>query len=56
MFRIDDALDLFAEHAIGGTVGLLCNALFADRDIVILDGSSVIEGGWVNHNWCARSQ
>ncbi|KIJ38501.1 hypothetical protein M422DRAFT_210942 [Sphaerobolus stellatus SS14] len=49
--RVDDALDLFAEHAIGGVVGLLSNALFAEREIVALDGVSVIAGGWLNQNW-----
>jgi ammonium transporter, Amt family len=49
---VDDALDLFAEHAIGGMIGLFCNGLFASGRIIALDGvnTSVI-GGWVDHNW-----
>jgi ammonia channel protein AmtB len=50
---IDDSLDLFAEHAIGGTIGLLANACFADPKIVALDGLSQIQGGWVVQNWYA---
>lgn len=38
LLRIDDALDLFAEHAIGGIVGLFMNAFFARHDIIALDG------------------
>lgn len=54
MFRIDDALDLFAEHAIGGIIGLLLNAFLADSDIIALDGvSTAVEGGFMNRNWKA---
>ncbi len=48
---MDDALDLFAEHAVGGIVGLLGNAFFADKELTALDGVSVILGGWLNRNW-----
>ncbi|KAF8588433.1 ammonium transporter [Ramaria rubella] len=51
LIRVDDALDLFAEHAIGGTIGLLANAMFAESHIAALDGVSQVEGGWVEHNW-----
>ncbi|KIY73219.1 ammonium transporter [Cylindrobasidium torrendii FP15055 ss-10] len=54
LFRIDDALDLFAEHAIGGIIGLLLNAFLADSDIIALDGvSTTVEGGFMNRNWKA---
>ncbi|KAI0076227.1 ammonium transporter [Panus rudis PR-1116 ss-1] len=50
--RIDDALDLAAEHALGGIIGLLFNALFADKDLIALDGvNTTASGGWLNHNW-----
>ncbi|TFK57562.1 ammonium transporter [Heliocybe sulcata] len=50
--RVDDALDLFAEHAIGGIVGLLFNAFFATSDVIALDGvNTSIQGGWLDHNW-----
>ncbi|KAF8213477.1 ammonium transporter AmtB-like domain-containing protein [Mycena galopus ATCC 62051] len=49
---IDDALDLFAEHAIGGMVGLICNGLFASTDIIALDGvNTAVPGGWLDRNW-----
>lgn len=52
LLKIDDALDLFAEHAVGGIIGLLFNGLFASRTIIALDGvNTSINGGWVDHNW-----
>ncbi|TFK76731.1 ammonium transporter [Pluteus cervinus] len=51
ILRIDDALDLFAEHAVGGIIGLLMNAFFGSRAIIELDGVSSAPGGWVDHNW-----
>ncbi|KAK4132263.1 ammonium transporter [Trichocladium antarcticum] len=51
LLRIDDALDIFAVHAVGGLVGNICTALFASSHIARLDGVSVIKGGWVDHNW-----
>ncbi|KAI0358991.1 ammonium transporter [Trametes cingulata] len=52
ILRIDDALDLCAEHAIGGMVGLLGNALFADSEIIALDGvNTSANGGWLNGHW-----
>lgn len=47
----DDALDIFAVHAVGGFIGNLCTGLFAADYIAALDGYTVISGGWVNHNW-----
>jgi Amt family ammonium transporter len=50
--RIDDALDLFAEHAIGGIIGLLFNGLFAEGRIIAMDGiNTTITGGWLDRNW-----
>ncbi|KAI0932668.1 hypothetical protein AcW1_000276 [Taiwanofungus camphoratus] len=52
LFKVDDALDLCAEHAIGGIVGLLFNGLFADSELIALDGvNTSVPGGWLNHNW-----
>ncbi|SPN96745.1 probable ammonium transporter MEAA [Cephalotrichum gorgonifer] len=52
MVGIDDSLDVFAEHAIGGIVGLLFNAFFAEDWIIGLDGVNVgITGGFMNHNY-----
>ncbi|EKM57377.1 uncharacterized protein PHACADRAFT_52672, partial [Phanerochaete carnosa HHB-10118-sp] len=49
--RIDDALDPGAEHAMGGIIGLLLNGLFADKNLVALDGVSAVPGGWLNHHY-----
>lgn len=48
---IDDGLDIFAEHAVGGMVGNILTGFFAADYIAHLDGFSVIPGGWLNHNW-----
>lgn len=52
MVRVDDALDLFAEHAVGGIIGLFMNAFFASNQIIALDGvNTSMKGGWIDHNW-----
>jgi Amt family ammonium transporter len=50
---IDDSLDVFAEHAIGGMVGLIFNALFGANYIIGLDGvnNGVFPGGWLDHHY-----
>lgn len=47
----DDALDIFAIHAIGGFVGEVLTWIFAADYIAHLDGTTVIKGGWLNGNW-----
>jgi Amt family ammonium transporter len=51
--RIDDSMDVFAEHGIAGMVGLIFNALFGADYIIGLDGvnTGIIDGGWLNHNY-----
>ncbi|KAI3621751.1 ammonium transporter [Moniliophthora roreri] len=52
ILRIDDALDLFAEHAVGGIVGLLLNAFLADGEVIATDGiNTSIPGGFMDRNW-----
>ncbi|CAN8099487.1 unnamed protein product [Discula destructiva] len=51
LLQIDDALDIFAVHAVGGLVGNICTAFFAADYIAHLDGITVISGGWLNHHW-----
>jgi Amt family ammonium transporter len=51
LLRIDDALDIFAVHGIGGLVGNICTAFFAADYIAHLDNVQVIKGGWLNRNW-----
>jgi len=51
IFRYDDALDIFATHGIGGMVGNVLTALFADSRVAGFDGFTEIPGGWINKNW-----
>jgi Amt family ammonium transporter len=51
LLRVDDTLDLFAEHAIGGIVGLMLNGFFGSRVITGLDGVTTVPGGWIDRNW-----
>jgi len=48
---IDDSLDIFASHAVAGLVGNIFTGIFAEKSIAALDGSTVIDGGWMDHNW-----
>ncbi|KAK6614257.1 ammonium transporter mep1 [Botrytis cinerea] len=51
--RIDDSMDVLAEHGMAGVVGLVFNAFFAADYIIGLDGvnTGIITGGWLNHNY-----
>lgn len=39
--KIDDTLDVFACHGIGGIMGMILTAIFANKE-----GSSLLHGGW----------
>jgi len=47
----DDTLDVFASHAVGGIVGNILNALFAQASVAGADGYTVIPGGWLDHHY-----
>ncbi|KAH9478050.1 Ammonium transporter 1 [Psilocybe cubensis] len=47
----DDALDIFATHAVGGIVGNLLTALFAQASVAGFDGITEIPGGWLDHHY-----
>lgn len=51
--KIDDSMDVFAEHGIAGILGLLFNGLFGATYIIGLDGvnTGIITGGWVSHHY-----
>jgi Amt family ammonium transporter len=51
LFKYDDCLDIFASHAIGGVVGNIMTALFAQSSVASFDGSAPIPGGWFDHNY-----
>nr|UJH94435.1 Mep2.1 [Starmerella bombicola] len=50
LLRIDDGLDVFALHGVGGMVGSICTGLFAADYISHLDGA-LTSGGWMTHHW-----
>jgi Amt family ammonium transporter len=48
----DDALDAFGLHGVGGFVGSLLTALFADKNLVLsLDGTVIPGGALLNGHW-----
>lgn len=49
--KVDDSMDILAEHGIAGVVGLIFNAFFGADWVIGSDGSSEHEGGWLTHNW-----
>ncbi|EEH18915.1 hypothetical protein PABG_01234 [Paracoccidioides brasiliensis Pb03] len=51
--RIDDSMDIFAEHGVAGVVGLIFNAFFGTDAVVGLDGvnTGARIGGWLIHNY-----
>ncbi|KAI9844424.1 MAG: ammonium transporter Amt1 [Sclerophora amabilis] len=51
LIGVDDALDIFAEHGVGGFVGNILTAFFAANYVAHLDGSTEIDGGWLNQNY-----
>lgn len=48
---IDDTIEAFNLHGLGGMVGSIMLAFFASPHISSLDGSEPIDGGWVAHHW-----
>ena len=50
LIRIDDSMDVFAEHGVAGMVGLFFNSMFGATYIIGLDGvnTGIITGGWLN--------
>lgn len=51
IFSFDDACDVFAVHGIGGIVGNILTGIFAQKYIAHLDGTTNINGGWLDSNW-----
>ncbi|CAE6505360.1 unnamed protein product [Rhizoctonia solani] len=42
---------VFASHGIGGMVGNIMTALFAQASVAAFDGSTEIPGGWFDHHY-----
>jgi Amt family ammonium transporter len=51
IFGYDDALDIFASHAIGGIVGNVLTGIFAQKSVAGFDGITDIPGGWLDGNF-----
>jgi Amt family ammonium transporter len=51
LIGVDDALDIFAVHGIGGMVGNILTGIFGASYIAALDGNSYSPIGWIEHNW-----
>lgn len=52
LLRIDEGLDIFAIHGMGGFVGDILTGFFAADFVPALDGvNNGYSGGWWNRNW-----
>lgn len=51
VINVDDTLDVFASHGVGGFIGCVLTGLFADSRVAGFDGLTEIPGGWINHNY-----
>ncbi|CAE6467969.1 unnamed protein product [Rhizoctonia solani] len=51
LLHYDECLDVFASHGIGGMVGNIMTALFAQSSVAAFDGFSEIPGGWFDHHY-----
>ncbi|POR31575.1 Ammonium transporter [Tolypocladium paradoxum] len=51
LIGVDDALDIFAVHGIGGMVGNILTGVFGASYIAGLDGNTYNPIGWIEHNW-----
>ncbi|RKO90771.1 ammonium transporter AmtB-like domain-containing protein, partial [Blyttiomyces helicus] len=50
LFGLDDTLDAWGVHGIGGLLGNILTGIFAQKWIGQLDGT-VLDGGWIEGNW-----
>lgn len=48
---IDEGLEVFNLHGIGGFVGGICTALFGADWVAKLDGATEVDGGWIDGHW-----
>lgn len=51
LIGVDDALDIFAVHGIGGMVGNILTGIFAASWIAKLDGGDYEPMGWIEHHY-----
>lgn len=51
ILQIDDGMDVFALHGVGGFAGSFLTGIFAADYVAATDGATVIAGGWMNRHW-----
>ncbi|RKP30094.1 Rh-like protein/ammonium transporter [Metschnikowia bicuspidata] len=51
IFMIDDGMDVFALHGVGGFAGSVLTGIFAADFIAATEGVRLITGGWMNKHW-----
>ena len=51
LMNVDETLDVYATHGIGGLVGCILTGLFAQASVAGFDGITEIPGGWFDHNY-----
>ncbi|ODV88067.1 hypothetical protein CANARDRAFT_26229 [[Candida] arabinofermentans NRRL YB-2248] len=51
VLHIDDGMDAFALHGVGGFTGSVLTGLFAADYVAATDYGVVIDGGWLNHHY-----
>lgn len=51
IMKIDDGVDVFALHGVGGFVGSFLTGLFAADYVAASDYGVDIDGGWLNHHY-----
>ncbi|KAG5984053.1 hypothetical protein E4U55_006188 [Claviceps digitariae] len=51
LIGVDDALDIFAVHGVGGAVGGILTGIFGASYIAGLDGTTYAPIGWIQHHW-----
>lgn len=51
VLQIDDGMDVFALHGVGGFAGSFLTGIFAADYVAATDGATIIPGGWMNRNW-----
>jgi Amt family ammonium transporter len=50
LLKLDDALDVWGVHGVGGLLGGILTGFFAEQKIAGWGGST-INGGWIDHHW-----
>lgn len=51
LINVDETLDVFATHAIGGLIGGIMTGLLAEARVAAFDGATEIDGGWWDRHW-----